>query len=457
MKNASLRLKIALMAVLVGGLGMLAFGAIMGQKLETSKLENLDELLVNQADDFFDAIQNRNVPMDWNHDDSIRELFHLVRSFYSTEIEQPPGVTVYRSRNLGMRPLPTAIDRKPVTATLDAGFARVYQEERNGLVIRVAADLDPTFATQRDLRNSFAIALPTILVLIALGALWLTRQALQPVEEIAKLADTITATRMGDRLPEPARKDEIGNLTVVLNRMMDRLQASFEQSRRFAADASHELKTPLTIIRGEVDAALRSGNLPPAIERTMVNLQEETGRLVHMVEGLLLLSQADAGRLKPTLKPVYLSELASDMQEDVEILAEPRNITLKLQIEPGIFVAGDKHLLTQVLLNLFDNAIKYNLEGGRIEALLESRGTSAVFRIGNVTGIDIRGSERQLVFERFYRAESSRDRARGGQGLGLSICEEILRAHGGGISLVDDSMPDWTTFEFHIPLVPSTT
>ena len=452
MKHASLRVKIAVMAVLVGGLGMIVFGLLMGQKLKRSKLENIDELLVHQAADFFAELKERKDPMDWKHDDSIRQLFHAVHSFYPAEVEQPPGVNVYRSRNLGNRSLPNVTDGTPVTVVSEEDVARVYQEQRDGVRIRIAADLAPTFATQKDLRLSFAIALPMMLLFIALGALWLTRKALQPVEEIAKLADAITATRLTERLPEPRTQDEIGKLTIILNRMMDRLQASFDQSRRFAADASHELKTPLTIIRGEVDAALRTGNLTSAVERTMVNLQEETGRLVHMVEGLLLLSQADAGRLMLALQPLDLSALVCDMGEDVEILAEPRKITLKLQVEPGVTVAGDEHLLRQVLLNLFDNAIKYNREGGQLSALLEKRGASAVFRIGNTTGHEIKGNERQMVFERFYRAEASRDRARGGQGLGLSICEEILRAHGGGISLLDDSMPDWTTFEFHIPL-----
>lgn len=452
MRNALLRVKIALMAVVVGGLSMLVFGVIMGQKLKRTKLENIDEQLVHQAADFFDALKYPKSPMDWKSDPSLRELFHFAQSFHSAEIEQPPGVNVYRSRHIGNRSLPSAVDGQAVTMMVEDVFLRVYQEQRNGVRIRIAADLAPTFATQNDLRESFAIGLPIMLFFIALGSLWLTRKALQPVEEIAKLADAITATRLADRLPEPRTQDEIGRLTNTLNRMMDRLQASFDQSRRFAADASHELKTPLTIIRGEVDAALREGNLTPSVERTMVNLQEETGRLVHMMEGLLLLSQADAGRLTLALQPLDLSAFVSEMQEDVEILAEPRAITLKLQVEPGLVVAGDEHLFRQVLLNLFDNAIKYNREAGQISALLEKRGTSAIFRIGNTTSLEIKGEARKMVFERFYRAEGSRDRALGGQGLGLSICEEILIAHGGGISLVDDSMPDWTMFEFHIPL-----
>ncbi len=451
MNSLPLRIKITALAVLVAGLGMTVFGLTMTRKLEESKLENIDHILHKQAAGFFNALGEMKKPMDWAHDATVGELFSIVRSLYTVEIEQPPGVSVYRSKNLGKQSLPIAPDGKAVTVPIGDGFARVYQVEKNGIRFRIASDLAPTLATLRSMLLTFAATLPIIVVLIGLGAFWLARKALRPVQEIAKMAEAITASRLNERLPEPGTNDEIGEMTVTLNRMMDRLQASFEQSRRFASDASHELKTPLTIIRGEVEAALRSGDLPPSAERMMVNIQEETGRLVHIVEGLLLLSQADAGKLVLELTPLNISEFVDEMREDIEILANPRNITFNLTVQPGIIVDADARFLRQVLLNLFDNAIKYNTDSGRIDAVLEMRGSEAFFRISN-SGRVISGEERERVFDRFFRSEPSRDRARGGQGLGLSICTEIIRSHHGGIALLADSMPGWTTFEFHIPL-----
>jgi signal transduction histidine kinase len=455
MKDFSLRFKITALAVLLGGLGMALFGILMSGQLEAAQSRNIDRLLRDQTDDFFEAMARHAGPVNWKQDESIREVFDMVRSLYTIEIEQPPGQKVYRSRNIGQAALPVSEDGEARSLPLGEGYARVYQEMRGDLRFRIAADIGPVLATQRHTLFALGIALPTIVALIGVGALWLTRKALQPVEEIARTADSITANRLSDRLPAPRSADEIGKLTLTLNRMMDRLQSSFEQSRRFASDASHELKTPLTIIRGEVESALHSENLPPNAERAMVNIQEETGRLVHIVEGLLLLSQADAGKFKLELERLDLSEFVEEMREDVEILSNPRDITFTLDVVDHVIVAGNSHFLRQVLLNLFDNAIKYNIESGQIRASLEVVSGEACFRIGN-SGRGITGVDREHVFDRFYRADRSRDRATGGQGLGLSICVEIIRAHHGQIALLDDSMPDWTTFEFRIPLAAPT-
>lgn len=456
MKSFSLRTKITVLAVLIGGMGMVLFAVVMGYVLRKTKMESVDDLLKQQAGSFFAALSERERPMNWAHDPSLQQLFNVVHSLYSIEIEQPLGMIVYRTRNIHAGNLPLVTDDVPLTVLTSGGEARVFQRKMGDVRIRIAADLAPSLETLRTMRTYFAITLPTILLIIALGARWLMRKALKPVEEIATLADKITATRLDQRIPPTKADDEFGQLTIILNRMMDRLERSFEQSRRFASDASHELKTPLTIISGEVEASLRAGDLPPSAVKTMVNIQEETGRLVHIMEGLLLLSQADAGKFTLALQPLNLSEFVSEMQEDVEILAHPKNITLDMTVDPGIWVLGDSRFLRQVMLNLFDNAIKYNIESGRIEAMLERRGSFAYFRIGN-SGKAITGKDRLRVFDRFYRAEPSRERARGGQGLGLSICAEIVRAHHGRIILVDDSMSSWTTFEFHIPITSQRT
>jgi signal transduction histidine kinase len=238
----------------------------------------------------------------------------------------------------------------------------------------------------------------------------------------------------------------------VLNAMIERIQQSYEQARRFSADASHELKTPLTIIRGEIEAALRSGKLTPAHERTMLNLQEETERLVHIVESLLLLSQADAGKLKLDLRPVDLSVMLEDLMEDVEILAAPRDLKLQVKIAKNAVVRAEPQFIRQILLNLFDNAIKYNEPNGEIHAELRADQQNVIFTISN-TGSIIGEEDRPRVFDRFHRAERSRERSRGGQGLGLSICREIARAHGGEIGLVPNEF-GWTSFELKLPLSP---
>jgi signal transduction histidine kinase len=234
--------------------------------------------------------------------------------------------------------------------------------------------------------------------------------------------------------------------------MINRLQQSFEQARRFSADASHELKTPLTILRGELESVLRSGQLPEAAEKAIVELLEETGRLEHIVERLLLLSQADSGRLQVGDEVVEMSDLVSELADDIEILAQKRGIAVETKVTPAVLVEGSAQFLRQVVLNLCDNAIKYNRPGGAVRCELFPRRGMAVFRISN-TGDEISPELRERIFDRFFRGESSRARISsvGGQGLGLSICREIVRAHGGALS-IERSEPGWNVFQFTLPL-----
>jgi signal transduction histidine kinase len=440
---------------MVGGVALLVFGGILGIRLHHTGLAHLDEVLRSETAAFFQALEERRKPMDWTDDSEIRQLFGLIGSLYVFQVEQPPGTVVFRSRNLGPTgTFPVTADGVPLTLDFAENELRLLQTARHGIRVSIAANLGPIEHVEQTLWTSYAILLPVTLMLIALGGSWLSRKALSPVEEIAAAAERITAQRSGQRLPSPHTNDEIRHLTDVLNAMIERIQQSYEQARRFSADASHELKTPLTIIRGEIEAALRSGNLNPAQERTMLNLQEETGRLVHIVEGLLLLSQADAGKLKLNLRPVDLSAMLEDLMEDVEILAAPRDIKLQVNIAKNAVVRAEPQFARQILLNLFDNAIKYNEPNGEIHADLRSDKETVVFRISN-TGAKIDQEDRARIFDRFHRAERSRERSRGGQGLGLSICREIARAHGGEIDfvLLDSG---WSCFELKLPRAPVT-
>ena len=451
MKSWPLRLKVTLWAVMVGGVGLVLFGTILGVRLHQNGVTHLDEILRSEMAAFFQSLQERETPMNWNDDAEVRRLFGLVGSLYVFHVEQPVGKVVFRSRNLGVGgSFPEATDDIPVTTKFSGNDLRVLKDTRDGVRVAIAADLGPIAHIERTLWTSYAFVLPITLILIALGGSWLSRKALRPVEEITAAAERITAEQSGQRLPVPGTTDEIGHLTDVLNAMIGRIQQSYEQAKRFSADASHELKTPLTIIRGEIEAALRTGNLTGAQEKTFLNLQEETERLVQIVEGLLLLSQADAGKLKLELQPVDISEMLEELLEDVEILAAPSELQLRTSVAPKVVVGGEPHFLRQVFLNLFDNAIKYNVPRGEVEARLTCDGAHAVFVIRN-TGPSVPAADRERIFDRFHRADSSRDRARGGQGLGLSICREIIRAHFGQITYTggDDGR---TSFQLRLPL-----
>ena len=300
-----------------------------------------------------------------------------------------------------------------------------------------------------DLAGAYLTALPVAVLVAAFGVWWITRKALQPLQDVANAAEQIHAKALGQRLPQPSIHDEIGRLVHVLNDAFDRLERSFAQATRFSSDASHELKTPLTIMRGEIESALRAEVDNPRIESLLDGLLEQTEHLSAIVEKLLLLSRADAGALTLKKEPVDFSTMCHELVEDAEILALRKKITTKFEISPAITVWADESYLRRILLNLLDNAIKYNVEGGTVSISLNKSGSLAIFRIAN-TGQEIPQEREHRIFERFYRADPVALSDTVGSGLGLSICRELVLAHGGHIWL-DRLQPGWTAFALVLP------
>ncbi|MGC4016296.1 MAG: ATP-binding protein [Luteolibacter sp.] len=253
---------------------------------------------------------------------------------------------------------------------------------------------------------------------------------------------------MEKRLPAVEVDDEIGQLTGVINDMLDRLEKGLRQAERFASDASHELRTPLTIMKGEIDGLLARPDLPHGIEEKLVSQQEEISRLDRITERLLLLARFDAGAYVPARQQIDFSELVKEACEDMELLTSSRDLTMEVDIHPALHLQGDSILLRRVVLNLLDNAAKFNIPSGSLACRLEQEQGVARLTVSN-TGPGIPDEEREKIFERFYRTDAARVRA--GYGLGLSLCREIVRAHGGDIRLENPPHGRLTNFIVTLP------
>jgi two-component system heavy metal sensor histidine kinase CusS len=300
-----------------------------------------------------------------------------------------------------------------------------------------------------DLTSAYLTALPAAALFAAFGVWWITRKSLKPLQDVADAAEQIHAKALDQRLPQPPAQDEIGRLVQVLNATFDRLERSFAQATRFSSDASHELNTPLTIMRCEIESALKTQVNNPEIERLLGDLLDQTQHLSAIAEKLLLLSRADAGALILNRKNVELSAMCQDLVEDAQVLGMRCKIKADAEITQGIVVRADQSYIRQALLNLLDNAIKYNVESGAISLSLKKSGSLALFRIAN-TGPEIPKDRESRIFERFYRADPSHTFDVVGSGLGLSICREIALAHGGSIWL-QRREPGWTAFVLALP------
>ena len=303
-------------------------------------------------------------------------------------------------------------------------------------IIQVATSLVEVRDTLRRLILILVSIVPLALIIASIGGIFLANKALKPVNEINRITKEITSRNLGLRVPQPATHDELGQLVETINGMIERLEKSFKQIQQFTADASHELKTPLTILKGEAELALRKERKPEEYRQYLESSLEEVNRLSHLVQDLLILSKADTGRLTLHKEPLNLVTLTDACGKQCKFLGEPKDIRVVFRHthDSGIWVMGDPHRLKQMFYNLIENAIKYSNDGGRIEIITGSNGNYASVAIKD-EGLGIAPEDIPYIFDRFYRVDKSRSREAGGTGLGLSICKWIAEAHQGKITV----------------------
>jgi signal transduction histidine kinase len=297
-----------------------------------------------------------------------------------------------------------------------------------------------------------------VILLISIATAWtLAGRMLASVERMVNEVEAITDGRsLHKRIPLEDLGDEIGRLGETLNAMIGRLEGSFAALRRFTADASHELKTPLTVLRADIERAMTA---PQQSTEQLVALEEaleETTRMAGLVDSLLTLARADEGRFDLHTEPLALDALVRDVGETAQILGEEAGITVTSTGVERVSVLGDAVRLRQLFLNLVTNAIKYTARGGSVELSLESKDGAAVFTVKD-TGVGIAGADLPFVFDRFWRVDRARSRSeRAGAGLGLAISQWIAQAHGGSIS-VSSRLGHGSTFSVTIPAMSSNT
>ena len=297
----------------------------------------------------------------------------------------------------------------------------------------VAANLTaPRAEISAALGDALLLEVPLALVLTALGAWLLSRLAMRPVNRLRDAMKAVTPQGLDTRLPDTGEDLEFKELIAAYNTMLARLERSFQQASRFSANAAHELKTPLTILRGRLEQ-LRSSSGNNALQADLAQLQDEVSRLSAITRKLLLLSQADAGRIELSLAPLDMSELLELLAADARMLAPDR--VLNVQIERGLLIQGDAVLIRQLLNNLLSNALRYTPGGGTIVMQARRVTTGIEIRVNN-SCLPLSATDRTHFFERFYRADAARNRQHDGNGLGLSLALEIAKAHGGTLALL---------------------
>ena len=319
-------------------------------------------------------------------------------------------------------------------------------------VVQVARDLGPMVKTLGDLRLVYSLVGPFAIFWLCLGCWFLADRLVAPVIEVTEAAREINADNLARRLPHTGHHDELGQMVIIFNQMLERLENAFRRVRQFSGDASHELRTPLTILRGETEVTLRWAKQPEEFRDMLRSNLEEIDRMEGIIESLLVLAKSEAGELILDVKAFSLSDLVQALYLQARTLGEAKHIDVKLRVEVDaeLFIYGDELRLRQMFLNLIANGIKYTPEGGALEIALLREGEMARIDVCD-TGIGIPVEYQPFIFDRFYRVDKARNRMDGGSGLGLSIVRSIAEAHGGQIS-VQSTPGKGSTFTVLLPL-----
>jgi heavy metal sensor kinase len=372
------------------------------------------------------------------------------------------GAVLYRSARLSEYPLGLkqpcsanariayATDRMGHSSLRIASQAVTVQGKR--FTIEVAEPMHEFEESMERFQGMLLVAAPLFLVLASLGGFWMSRRALAPVDRITRDARLISISNLSRRLEVPSAKDELQRLTQTLNEMLDRIDKSVRRMVQFTADASHELRAPLTLIHTAAEFSLRRERKPEELREAMRKVVRESERTASLVDDLLVLARADSGTDELRVAPVDLVTVSHNVYEQVLTLAKPKRIQVSIDAaEEAVSVQGDEQALSRLFLILLDNAVKYTPEGGQICFQVRTRDSHAEAIIRD-TGIGIASEDLPHIYDRFWRADKVRSRNLGGAGLGLSIALWIVEQHGGEIE-AHSEVGKGSEFRVRLPLI----
>lgn len=390
----------------------------------------------------------------------------LMRLDRLVQIIDANGQVLARSVNLGAAKLPVPPELLSRLAEGDTVFETLpkFGEEPVRMVsmpirvdnrlmaIQVAGSLDDTSHVVDSASILFIIMALTLIVAVGVAGVLLTRRVFNAIDNIVREAHHIGEANFAERLPHPGTSDEIGRLVDTLNEMLDRLQQSFEVQRRFTADASHELRSPLSRLRMELEVTLRRPREPADYIQALHSCMEEVERLSLLVEELLTLARIDAGQERNTSEVVCLNQLVDEAASRMEAIASERAIRIRITPSPEVMARVARGSASLVIANLLDNAVKFSRHGGNVVVTLADEGGMVSISVSD-TGPGINREELPHLFERFYRGTSTRAEETPGVGLGLALSQSIAHVYGGRIEVASSSQSSQsgTQFTFKLP------
>lgn len=467
MRRLSIGVRLTLWYLAIFALAQILFGAGMWFILRHNLYDLVDDGLEVQVDDLKNFLQSQ--PKDRpiaKVQEELNEMYSIEHSGDYLEVYAENNQLIYRSAFLQGHPsalVPPDQVKRPIERSrrIDGRpFRFLFQKlQVNGHVytVQMGAPADDAVETLHDFRSYLFMFAPLLLLVAAGGGYWLSRRALSPVDALVRTARQVSGTNLSSRLQKLETGDELQRLSDTLNEMLDRIESAFQRITQFTADASHELRTPVSLIRTEAELALRRSRGEAEYKESLRHILLEAERTTALIEQLLSMARADSGRETLHFEPVDLRQTLGSVVSGWQQMATIRNLQFSSSLDvppsdaPDFSVMGDETLLRRLADILLDNAFKYTPSPGSVHLSLEPQGESAVIRVQD-SGVGIAEEEQGKIFERFYRVDKARSRALGGAGLGLAIAQWIVTQHGGSIR-VESRPGQGATFRVELPMI----
>jgi two-component system heavy metal sensor histidine kinase CusS len=438
MARVSIRLRLAMWYSTVLLLGLVLFGCAMWFALQHRLIEEMDSRLTQQAEGLRAALEDEGVLFDRRQ---------IQEEVSEAAVQNPKGSSIQlRMKNGELISAPTDpppptfehLSTEPAYHTMDAGgrlfrsFSRRIQCRTETFDLLIVVPLDDFSGILGDFRMLLIMMIPGVLAMACLGGWWISKRALAPVDEITKVAKSITARNLSKRLAVPRTGDELQRMSEAWNEVLERLEAAAERTRRLTADASHELRTPVALIRSTAELALRRDRTLGDYCKALRQIEAEAQRMTTLINELLYLAAADSDSIKMTFEPLDLNRLAAEMVQENAALAESKGVCVRadLPAETGEVIANEA-AIRRLLRILIDNAVKFTPAGGLVVVSTTGGDRDVTLSVRD-SGSGITAEAQSHIFERFYRADPSHGDS-SGAGLGLSIAQMIAKAHGSAI------------------------
>jgi two-component system heavy metal sensor histidine kinase CusS len=450
----SIRVRLTFWYSLVLLAGLTLFGAGIWLVVSHSLRASLDDILTEQAQGVSTVLQSEGKPERPMHlEEELTEYAKATPGGNLMVVLNSQGRQILASKTV----LLPAGDSAPSFGVQisPAGRYRTFTTSVSASGERyrvlVATPMDATEASLRRIRMLLLWSAPAVLLMASLGGFWISRRALGSVDEITRTARLIGIENLSQRLTVPSTGDEIQRLSETWNGMLERLEAAVNRLSQFTADASHELRTPIALIRTTAELTLRRERSPETYREALRQVVAESERTTRLVEDLLLLARADAGLPSLPLERMELTPVVRDVCQQGQVLAEARQLEVSAEVpDEPVYVEANDPALRRMLLLLLDNAVKYTPAGGHITLAVNRDSGGATVAVSD-TGIGIPETALPHVFERFYRVDESRNRDAGGTGLGLSIAKWIAERHHASLE-AESVVGQGSVFRIRFPL-----